>query len=58
MKQPKTIREWSLWVLQYAWEVTLEFLKLGAIILRSARTKTEDDNLTYLEKKRRYGWKD
>lgn len=57
MKQPKTIVEWSLWVLQYAWEVFLEFLKLGATILRGADMKKFDSKYTYQQKKDFFDWK-
>lgn len=58
MKKSKTIGEWTLWVLQYAWEVVLEFLKIGAVILRGAKTKTDADDYTYQDKKDHFDWKD
>ena len=60
MKQPKTAGEWTLWILQYAWEVLIEILKFClkfcAIVLRGANPKMFDTNYTYQQKKDYFDW--
>ena len=57
MKKTKTVGEWTLWILQYSWEVALEFLKLGAVILRGADMSMFDRKYTYQQKRDYFDWK-